>query len=515
MEFVKIPRDGKLPASGKNTVYLQVDNWNDFSFVTMFYMSVHDENGNYHEIGHVKIGFIGQEESVSTHSGLPDRFSALTEGYFSLGQDVEFYKKIRAVLNKEVGDEVLVGLQDICFIPENLDKAGGQNVLKTSLLRDVSLSVIKGQYNRVLNGGVPLTEFKFVYDRPQEGKLGGITLSFNVIPESKPSTNIHAVIGRNGVGKTTLLNGMIGSIAKIKDGHEQYFYNENSTFQRQPISNDYFSSLVSVSFSAFDPFDPPPEQPDPSLGACYYYIGLRNLIDTQSSDGSGLKSLEVLREEFCSSIALCMSQPRKKERWLKAIKSLESDENFADMNLSSLAESMAHDELKVLSLKLITRMSSGHTVVLLITTKLVERVEEKTLVLIDEPESHLHPPLLSAFVRALSELLYDRNGVAIIATHSPVVLQEIPKSCVWNVTRSKLAVSAIRPEIQTFGENVGILTSEIFGLEVRKSGFHRILEESVQKGSSFENIISEYGGQLGFEAQAILRAMIHSRDGEG
>ncbi len=515
MEFVKIPRNGKLPDSGKNMVYLQVDHWNDFSFVTMFYMSVHDENGNHHEIGQVKIGFIGQEESVSTHSVLPDKFASLAENWFSLGQGVEFYQTIRTELSKEVGDEVLVGLQDVCFVPESLNKADGENVFKTSLLRDVSLSVIKGQYRRVLDGGVPLTEFKFVYDRPQEAKLGGIKLSFNVNPESKPSTNIHAVIGRNGVGKTTLLNGMIGSIAKTRNGHEQYFYNENIPFQRQPISSDYFSSLVSVSFSAFDPFDPPPEQSDPTLGACYYYIGLKNSLEKQASGESDLKSLDVLRKEFCSSIALCMSQSRKKERWLKAIKALESDENFADMSLSSLAESMEPDELKDRSLKLITRMSSGHTVVLLITTKLVERVEEKTLVLIDEPESHLHPPLLSAFVRALSELLYDRNGVAVIATHSPVVLQEIPKSCVWKVTRSGLAVSSVRPEIQTFGENVGILTSEVFGLEVRKSGFHRILQDAVQKGSTFEAIVSEYGDQLGFEAQAILRAMIHNRDGVG
>lgn len=515
MEFVKIPREGSIPKSGENTVYLQVDRWNDFSFVTMFYMSIHDKNGSLHEIGNVKIGFKGQKESVLTHSILPDRFSNLDKWFFSLGQELEFYQKIREVFSKEVGDRILVGLQDICFIPAIFDEAKNENVFKTSLLRGVSLSVIKGQYRRVLDGGAPLTEFKFVYDRPAEEKLGGVKLSFSVNPESKPSTNIHAVIGRNGVGKTTLLNGMIGSIAKTKDGHEQYFYDENSLFQRQPISNDYFSSLVSVSFSAFDQFDPPPEQPDPSLGACYYYIGLKTLVDEKTLGGSILKSLDILREEFCSSIALCMSQPRKKDRWLKAITALESDENFADINLSSLAESMTHKELKDRSLQLITRMSSGHTVVLLITTKLVERVEEKTLVLIDEPESHLHPPLLSAFVRALSELLYDRNGVAIIATHSPVVLQEIPKSCVWKVTRSRLAVSAIRPEIQTFGENVGILTSEIFGLEVRKSGFHRILEDSVQKGSSFENIVSEYGGQLGFEAQAILRAMIHSRDGEG
>ena len=63
-------------------------------------------------------------------------------------------------------------------------------------------------------------------------------------------------------------------------------------------------------------------------------------------------------------------------------------------------------------------------------THLADRVAERTLVLIDEPETHLHPPLLSAFVRAMSDLLIDRNGVAIIATHSPVVLQETPRTCV-------------------------------------------------------------------------------------
>jgi predicted ATP-dependent endonuclease of OLD family len=51
--------------------------------------------------------------------------------------------------------------------------------------------------------------------------------------------------------------------------------------------------------------------------------------------------------------------------------------------------------------------------VLLTITRLVETVEERTLVLLDEPEAHLHPPLLSAFVRSLSDLLINRNGVAI------------------------------------------------------------------------------------------------------
>lgn len=62
--------------------------------------------------------------------------------------------------------------------------------------------------------------------------------------------------------------------------------------------------------------------------------------------------------------------------------------------------------------------------------------------MLDEPESHLHPPLLSAFIRSLSELLILRNGVAIIATHSPVILQEVPKRCAWILNRSGISAKA-------------------------------------------------------------------------
>ena len=230
------------------------------------------------------------------------------------------------------------------------------------------------------------------------------------------------------------------------------------------------------------------------------------------SGKSELKTLDELRKEFSKSLALCLSQTGKKSRWLKAISTLESDENFAEIGLEQLTETKGSKREEA-AYSLISRMSSGHALVLLSITRLVETVEEKTLVLIDEPESHLHPPLLSAFIRALSELLFDRNGVAIIATHSPVVLQEVPRSCVWKITRSGLALSTSRPETETFGENVGILTREVFGLEVAKSGFHSLLEESVAKaGTSFDGIMNEYENQLGFEAQAVLRAMLAHRD---
>ena len=129
----------------------------------------------------------------------------------------------------------------------------------------------------------------------------------------------------------------------------------------------------------------------------------------------------------------------------------------------------------------------------------------------DEPEAHLHPPLLSAFIRALSDLLVDRNGVAVIATHSPVVLQEVPRSCVWKIRRTGMRVVAERPEIETFGENVGVLTREVFGLEVTHSGFHKMLLESVEEEEDFDDVVAKYSSELGGEARALLQGLIASR----
>jgi predicted ATP-binding protein involved in virulence len=151
--------------------------------------------------------------------------------------------------------------------------------------------------------------------------------------------------------------------------------------------------------------------------------------------------------------------------------------------------------------------------VLLTITRLVDLVDERTLVLLEEPEGHLHPPLLSAFIRTLADLLIKRNGVAIIATHSPVVLQEVPKSCVTLLRRAGSVSMAEKPLIETFGENVGVLTREVFGLEVTTAGFHQLLRNAVElEGLDYQGVVGRFGGQLGAEARAIAQALIADRD---
>lgn len=340
--------------------------------------------------------------------------------------------------------------------------------------------------------------------------MATLSLSFDVVPESEPPTNIHVLIGRNGVGKTHLLNLMTRALAEEGAAPEQVgAFTERSASVE---SADLFANVISVTFSAFDLFEPIRKlQNTASSSIQYSYVGLKRSLtsDADTSIPKPPKTPHDLAGEFAASVSLCL-QGARSARWRSALRVLEADPIFSDAAVADLADPMAQDA--GVARALFGNMSSGHKIVLLTITRLVESVEERSLVLFDEPEAHLHPPLLSALIRALSDLLINRNGVAIIATHSPVVLQEVPRSCVWKLRRSGSAWAAERPEIETFGENVGVLTREVFGLEVTRSGFHQVLGEAVAEGSSYNEIVNRFDEELGGEAKGIIRALIAARD---
>lgn len=77
----------------------------------------------------------------------------------------------------------------------------------------------------------------------------------------------------------------------------------------------------------------------------------------------------------------------------------------------------------------------------------------------------------------------------------------------WKIARSGLVASRARPIIETFGENVGTLTHEIFGLEVQGTGYHRTLTDLATEHGSYQEALQALNGQLGMEGKAILRAL--------
>ena len=480
----------------------------------MYYLVVVDAAGERHDIGSVKIGKFGMAEGSRTE--VPDQFDVLDEEYFSLGQDDTYYERLHDQ-GSEVRDTVLAALRDVAADIDLFDRALGEKVMGVSLLRSVTPASVRGQFARLARGGARLSSFAFSYQAPAfNGGPVGPSLDFAVEPESKPPTNIHVLIGRNGVGKTHLLQTM--SRALVVDDSTPEEVRQFTASDRDPLSSvsTTFANLVSVSFSAFDEFEPLPVQQNRASGLQYSYIGLKRADSSAGGQAVPPWSRAGLATEFVNSVKICR-QGARTGRWLRALRMLEADPIFADVeaDIAELAQGTGpdgeDDNLKSRASGLFRRLSSGHKIVLLTVTRLVETVEERSLVLLDEPEAHLHPPLLSAFIRALSDLLINRNGVAIIATHSPVVLQEVPKSCVWKVRRTGQVVVAERPEIETFGENVGVLTRDVFGLEVTQSGFHKLISDAVDEAPSYDDVVEHFDGHLGGEALAIARALVAER----
>ncbi|WP_372350189.1 AAA family ATPase [Streptomyces sp. KL116D] len=504
MRFEVMQQGEREPTDLRYRALLIADRWDDFGFATLFYLVIYDEHGVRHDIGEVKIGRRGMRPRFPL--SLPADFDTLAERFFSLGQDDSYYTNLVG-LGHQIRDVVLAALRDVVYDEAIFRQVRTEPVTQKSLMRFVQATAVQDQFRRIARGGERIRGFEVVYEppRPRGGEGEAVLLPFTVIPQSVPPTNIHVLIGRNGVGKSYLLNKLTRCIADRRS--EEFEVGRIIEADRGDL--DTFANLVSVTFSAFDEF---PQIDEEDIGIDRYsYVGLK--LPGRLGQHPEIKAPEQLARDFTESVEACLTG-RRAQRWANALRTLRySGSGFLeDSWVEDFLAIEAPEQRKEKAKSLFKNLSSGHKAVLLTLTRLVEHVTERTLVVIDEPESHLHPPLLAAFIRALSDLLTDRNGLAIIATHSPVVLQEVPTSCVWKLRRYDDQMIAERPSIETFGENVGILTHEVFSLEVTDSGYHRYLKRLVRRGLSYDDVLSAFGGQLGGEARAITQGLIAVRD---
>jgi len=76
----------------------------------------------------------------------------------------------------------------------------------------------------------------------------------------------------------------------------------------------------------------------------------------------------------------------------------------------------------------ITELSSGEKQVLLMLATITRWLRPGGIVLIDEPDLHLHISLTTAFVRHLRRMIADRGGQLIIASHEPELWKEFTPS---------------------------------------------------------------------------------------
>ncbi|HKU28820.1 MAG TPA: AAA family ATPase [Candidatus Sulfotelmatobacter sp.] len=511
VRFVVEFREGDSPTTNRypHAVLVQ-DNWDDYGYKSTFNVVLHLSADEAIDLGNIKII---QADRTGGYTAMPRRaFTQLSENHASLGADLDYYEKLYK-LGRDVFQPFLEGLRDVAFSDDAKAAVEDTEGYRVSMRRFGGAERTIADAARLLRATTLPTRrrsagFRVKFKTRVATDANSFTVEFDFRRRDRLPNRINAVIGYNGTGKTRLLS----NLAIVASG---YGYSTKEDVLQDAAGRFVgtappFKAVVVVSYSAFDTFVIPGQtevekqrlQDEGGLFG-YVYCGLRERSDDDAPDGEQpyrLRTPAEIQSEFLLALRRVRKAGRMQEL-LEVMKPLLRDPSFQRIGLTQLYAGENEDDIG----DLFRNLSSGHKVVLKIVTELTAHISGSapTLVLIDEPETHLHPPLLAAFLKSVRACLETFDGYAIIATHSPVVLQETPARYVHVLRRAADQSRVVAASIETFAESIGVITQEVFNLGDGSTDWHETLRTLAQR-HPLEDIEEMFERKLGFAARSYV-----------
>ena len=227
----------------------------------------------------------------------------------------------------------------------------------------------------------------------------------------------------------------------------------------------------------------------------------KKTVDLQFS----LKTMSKINDEFFSSLRRIFKEDREKI-FVEVLEPLIKEPSFRSIPLAVLSKSKSikQDDLA----NFYSSLSSGHKIIIKILADVTAQMSLTlpSLLLIDEPEVHLHPSLQAAFLKSIRKCLDLFDGYAILTTHSPVLLQEMPSRYVQVLNRLETKSLLTDIDIETFGESISVITEAVFNLDDSMTNWNNTLEEMC-KHYTFDKIESLFGKPLGFAPRSYLASI--------
>jgi len=302
-------------------------------------------------------------------------------------------------------------------------------------------------------------------------------LDFNFEPDTFGRNRMAVLIGRNGVGKTQLLRRLVDVHQEGHDANEVAI-NPRPAFRRVIV----FSSVTS---------DPYPRTIPPWAGVDYEYFSmtapteagtdalLQALVSIRRDHGDRLGEGQIFRLDVFQQI---MRSYGLLDRLHLPLRPVRGDRRFGheftwgdkryfpfDGRLAEQQELLLAGEIDwsrpvtIFSANSVRQLSSGETALLRFAAQAVASIDQSSLLLFDEPETHLHPNFVSDFMGILHDLLDRTRSIAIIATHSAYVVREVPRERVNVMTVDDDGQpNADAPRLQTFGASIDSISQFVF-----------------------------------------------------
>ena len=456
--------------------------WNDYGIKSEFRLHYNDTAGKTHEIENVKIT---QKEGVILKQ-IPDEFINLNVEFCSLGQSIDYYELLENLLgNNFIG--VLYALRDAAFFPEIQEDFENVNEFRNSLIRYDEQERLLREAKHLIQGADLEHLYSFDYSFKPKFSSERINVNFNLGGTGELPNRVYALIGKNGTGKTQLITALPVDISEKKD---DYFH------PKIPL----FSKVIAVSYSIFDTF----KIPKRTVTFNYVYCGLRN-------EKGDLLSEKGLLLRFHNTWKKILKIERV-EQWRVVLL------NFLDQEMVDEFILKNNHEYKV-SIdgfnRVRRKLSSGQSIILYIISQIVADIRYDSLLLFDEPETHLHPNAITQLMNTIYSLVDEFESYCILATHSPLIIRECFSRNVYVLERHENIPSVRKIGLESFGENLTVLSEEVFGNKDVVKHYKKIIGELVESGKSYEDIVMFIESDdvpLGLNAKIFIKSIISIRN---
>lgn len=481
--YVRMPGE-RFPKNVEFPCFIvEKDTWEDFGYQTLFSLKYYASRRDLRTIGEVKI----MEEGKNI-TELPPTFTSLGEQFCSLGQTSDYYKNLQNLGSNY--RNYLWPLRDVTSNAEIYSRYKDTRAFEKSLLRfsEANTTLREGiaafspEYNhRIPFAALERISFTFYTSLKRAKQPHSIDFIFGA--SKTLCKRINVIIGKNGTGKTQYLTRLANSLSgwKPEDG---YFEPERP----------YFRRVLAISYSPFDDFEKPSIHEVDRRTFSYKYCGIRDETDKIDIDGLKIKLKQNLAYIFKGPETI-----HGRDQTLMGLLL-----GFTPRLLGGVID------YKQPLTTLFNKLSSGQRVLLFIMTDILYNIENNSLIIFDEPENHFHPNILAELILFLRAVLEQYDSYAIIATHSALIVQDVPSECVHRLQREDNITTAMPLQIESFGENLTTLTEEIFESSSSEANWSKTLKDMAAK-LAYEEALAYFKKPLSLNGKIFLKSQYRTK----